>query len=55
MKLSEAIMLGSSTCKMERGNWNTCALGAAANAIGIERTEDPSGLSWDFNRLAKMW
>jgi hypothetical protein len=35
MKLSEAMMLGSATCKMYPGNWNSCALGAAANAVGI--------------------
>ena len=35
MKLSEAMMLGSVTCRMERGNWDSCALGAAANAVGI--------------------
>jgi hypothetical protein len=29
------MMLGSATCKLHRGDWNTCALGAAANAVGI--------------------
>ena len=37
MKLSDAMMLGSVTCRMEPGNWNSCALGAAANAVGIPR------------------
>lgn len=35
MKLSEAMMLGSVTCKMERGNWEACGLGCAGNALGI--------------------
>lgn len=35
MKLSTAMMLGSTTCRMEPGEWNTCALGAAANAVGL--------------------
>lgn len=37
MKLSEAIMLGSATCKMVAGDINNCALGAALNAVGAER------------------
>lgn len=37
MKLSEAIMLGSATCKMVAGDINSCALGAALNAVGAER------------------
>lgn len=39
MKLSEAMMLGSATCKMVAGDWNSCALGAAANAIGIPQSK----------------
>jgi hypothetical protein len=35
MRLSEAIMMGSATCKLERGNINSCAFGAALNAEGI--------------------
>lgn len=35
MKLSVAIMLGSTTCRMIPNDWNSCALGAAGNAIGI--------------------
>lgn len=37
MRLSEAMMLGSTMCKMEEGNWDSCALGSAANAIGLEK------------------
>ena len=45
MKLSEAMMLGSTTCKMIRGDWNSCALGCAGNAIGIpQATIRSSGL-----------
>lgn len=36
MRLSEAMMLGSTTCKMVPGDWNSCALGCAGNAVGIE-------------------
>lgn len=35
MKLSEAMMLGSVTCKMVIADWNSCALGCAGNAVGI--------------------
>lgn len=44
MRLSEAIMLGSATCKMEPGDWNSCALGCAMNAEGIRQYPDPGGL-----------
>jgi hypothetical protein len=35
MKLSEAMMLGSTLVKMRAGDWNNCALGVAAQAAGI--------------------
>lgn len=35
MRLSEAMMLGSTTCKMVPGDWDSCALGCAGNAIGL--------------------
>lgn len=35
MRLSEAMMLGRVTCKMVACDWNSCALGAAENALGI--------------------
>jgi len=35
MKLSEAMMLGSTTCKMLPADINSCALGCAGNAVGI--------------------
>jgi len=38
MKLSEAMMLGAATCKMVPGDWNSCALGAAGNAVGIPQS-----------------
>ena len=37
MRLSEAMMLGSTTCKMEAGDWNSCALGCALNAEGVRQ------------------
>lgn len=39
MKLSEAMMLGSTVMKMEPRNWNSCALGCAGTAIGIPQVE----------------
>lgn len=41
MKLSEAIMLGSTTCEMIPHDWNSCALGCAGNAVGIGRATEP--------------
>lgn len=35
MRLSEAMLLGSTTCKMVPGDWNSCALGCAGNAVGL--------------------
>lgn len=35
MKLSEAMRLGSCIMPLRKGDWNACALGAAANAVGI--------------------
>lgn len=52
MKLSEAIMLGASTCKMQPRDWNSCALGAAANAVGIERS---SRYSPRHIAISKYW
>ena len=40
MKLSEAMLLGSATCKMVAGDWNSCALGAAGNAVGIPQFDN---------------
>lgn len=40
MKLSEAMMLGSVTCEMKAADLNVCALGAAANAVGLPKKED---------------
>lgn len=34
MKLSTAMMLGSTTCKMKPGKISSCAIGAALNALG---------------------
>lgn len=35
MKLHEAMLLGSSLCKLKAGNWNSCILGVAGSAAGI--------------------
>lgn len=52
MKLSEAIMLGSVTCKMEPGNMNSCAFGAALNAVGVPQE---SWAAMRYTPLVKMW
>jgi hypothetical protein len=48
MKLSTAMMLGSTTCKMVPGDWNSCALGCAGNAVGIGQgvRREASGFIW---------
>lgn len=35
MRLSDAMVLGSTLVKMHPGCWETCAIGAAASAVGI--------------------
>lgn len=55
MKLSEAMMLGSVTCKMEPSNLSTCALGAAANAVGIPTFEDLPIPGLRPAEIAKTW
>ena len=58
MKLSEAMMLGSVTCKMIPVDINSCALGAAANAIGIPRrdeSEDPPFPRYNLIKSAWPW
>jgi hypothetical protein len=39
MRLSDAMMLGSTTVQMVPGDIRSCALGAAGNAVGILRDE----------------
>jgi hypothetical protein len=60
VKLSEAMMLGSTTCKMVPGDWNTCALGAAANAVGIAKQmiihrDLITGTVFLTNRASAIW
>lgn len=52
MKLSTAMMLGSTTCKMLPGNMNSCAFGAALNALGVPQ-EEPSYMR--YTPLRKHW
>lgn len=40
MRLSDAIMLGSTTCKMVPCDIDFCAIGAALNALGIPKSLD---------------
>lgn len=35
MLLSDAVMLGSVSVKLQAGDWNNCGLGAAATAVGV--------------------
>jgi len=55
MKLSEAIMLGSTTCKMERANWNTCAIGCAGTAVGIEVSASLRSSLLRARRILQEW
>jgi len=57
MKLSEAMMLGSTTCKMEAGDINSCALGCAGNAVGVPQMfrVDGSSDSGRYFEIAKIW
>jgi len=55
MKLSEAMMLGSATCKMVPADWNSCALGAAANAVGIPCAKDHTEDSKRIDAIIKHW
>lgn len=58
MRLSEAIMLGSTTCKMEPLNINSCAYGCALNALGVPKDEsvgvDGEHL-YRYVALKKIW
>jgi hypothetical protein len=54
-------MLGSTTCKMLAGDWNTCALGAAGNAVGLMKNFEFvfGGVRYEFDRrhelILKTW
>jgi hypothetical protein len=52
MRLSEAMMLGSTMCKLEPCNLNSCAFGSAMNALGIPQTK-PEYLR--YTNLMEMW
>lgn len=54
MKLSEAMMLGSVTCKMVPLNMNSCAFGAALNALGVPQ-EEPSYMRYPSLRRLFPW
>ncbi len=64
MKLSEAMILGSTTCRMVAGDWNSCAIGAAGNAVGLAAAYEPSRrllipapneTSERYHRLIRLW
>src|SRR5690349_9489718 len=53
MKLSEAMMLGSVTCEMKPADFDTCALGAAGNAVGIPRKDKCHGFR--LTAISNYW
>ena len=53
-KLSEAIMLGSATCKMVAGDINSCAYGAALNAMGVEKAPVENDMDWFIDGQSRM-
>lgn len=50
MKLSDAMVLGATITKLRAFCLDHCALGAAANAVGIERAWLSSGQSYENGR-----
>lgn len=58
MKLSEAMMLGSVTCKMEPMDINSCAYGCALNALGVpeEETRLQGGeIVFRYEKVRRIW
>jgi hypothetical protein len=53
MKLSEAIMLGSTQCKMEPASFSTCVLGVSLWAIGLPARSPDWGSRYDL--IAQVW
>src|ERR1700757_2925755 len=58
MKLSDAMMLGLSITELKSHDIDCCALGSAANAMGIRKDSELD--FWNFedsrrNLIAKMW
>jgi len=59
MKLSDAMVLGTTTCKMKAGDINSCAIGAACNAVGMKEQGDWRGVDgfsrYRESRLVWPW
>lgn len=56
MRLSEAIILGSATCKLEPRNIDSCALGSALNAMGIPPQAVPADVPvYRYLELRRLW
>ena len=53
MRLSEAILLGATTISLEPGNIDSCALGSAANAVGLPSTSDLIPANPSLSELAR--
>jgi hypothetical protein len=55
MRLSDAMMLGSTTCKMVAAEINTCALGAALNAMGFPNIDKKDLSQVRYDELRRLW
>jgi hypothetical protein len=54
MRLSEAILSGACTISMEQGDIDSCALGGAANAVGVPSCKE-IGVSGRYKRILDVW
>src|ERR1700679_2685819 len=58
MKLSTAFMLGTTTCKLEPKDINSCAFGCALNAMGVAKVLDGKKDVFAIERyirLVELW
>lgn len=56
MKFSDAILAGSVLVpEIKHGDINACALGMAADAVGIPRTDQREGNMPRYNAIYKQW
>lgn len=54
MRLSDAIMMGSMLCRMKMCDINACAIGVAATAVGI-RKSNPSRSNERYDSISIQW
>lgn len=58
MRLSDAMVLGSTTCEMKAGDINSCAIGSALNALGVRKHAMGDTIHDAYNRYyaaRKLW